>query len=524
MSGGRMLKITSYFKYHFPSFAVSFLLFLLVFSLFFSITKVNGFLIESWVLENERGEIGSTFQRFSKEPFTVFLTARISRDEVPFPGPLYLYIPQMYHSYLAVFADGVKIGSHGFVDKRSGYFWNWPLIFELPEKFSEITLEISGMYRVGTETGVYIVPSSETGKYMVLSFMVRVLIPITIGLSLAIGTVMFLLSNSLSSKERRIYMYLGIASVLGAVWLFDLIDFSDMNSSLSLLLFRKATISSAYFAFFFLLLGFSGILSKERKGFVDWVILVLNLIASVVLWMAPDLITMERFISSIAFVLIVNTIYLIFHLHRIQSRVLLGSVLFFIMCVLNDALVIIFPLKGMKLISNLGMVAMFIGFTYFLVTHYRDLLTKLTIVHTKSLIDPLTGAYNRGIFAEIQLNEGDTFVYIDIDDFKKINDTHGHDAGDEVLRNLVQIVKNHIRQSDAVVRMGGDEFLIILRGCSPEKAEEITRKILSDFEKSRFHPTFSYGVHPFTGSLNETLAKVDELMYRMKEGRKKGSA
>ncbi|WP_161595591.1 GGDEF domain-containing protein [Thermotoga neapolitana] len=178
----------------------------------------------------------------------------------------------------------------------------------------------------------------------------------------------------------------------------------------------------------------------------------------------------------------------------------------------------------MKLISNLGMVAMFIGFTYFLVTHYRDLLTKLTIVHTKSLIDPLTGAYNRGIFAEIQLNEGDTFVYIDIDDFKKINDTHGHDAGDEVLRNLVQIVKNHIRQSDAVVRMGGDEFLIILRGCSPEKAEEITRKILSDFEKSRFHPTFSYGVHPFTGSLNETLVKVDELMYRMKEGRKKGSA
>ncbi|ACM23562.1 Diguanylate cyclase [Thermotoga neapolitana DSM 4359] len=315
-----MLKITAYFKYHFPSFAVSFLLFLLVFSLFFSITKVNGFLIESWVLENERGEIGSTFQKFSKEPFTVFLAARISRDEVPFPGPLYLYIPQMYHSYLAVFVDGVKIGSHGFVDKRSGYFWNWPLIFELPEKFSEITLEISGMYRVGTETGVYIVPSSETGKYMVLSFMVRVLIPITIGLSLAIGTVMFLLSNSLSSKERRIYMYLGIASVLGAVWLFDLIDFSDMNSSLSLLLFRKATISSAYFAFFFLLLGFSGILSKERKGFVDWVILVLNLIASVVLWMAPDLITMERFISSIAFVLIVNTIYLIFHLHRIQSR------------------------------------------------------------------------------------------------------------------------------------------------------------------------------------------------------------
>lgn len=72
-----------------------------------------------------------------------------------------------------------------------------------------------------------------------------------------------------------------------------------------------------------------------------------------------------------------------------------------------------------------------------------------------------------------------------------------------MLRNLVQIVKKHIRQSNVVVRMGGDEFLIILRGCSPEKAEEITQKILSDFEESRFHLTFSYGVHPFTGSLNE---------------------
>lgn len=71
---------------------------------------------------------------------------------------------------------------------------------------------------------------------------------------------------------------------------------------------------------------------------------------------------------------------------------------------------------------------------------------------------------------------------MDLDNFKKINDTYGHESGDEILKALVQTIKKNVRQSDIVVRMGGDEFLVILRGCKPEKAEEIFQKILLEFK------------------------------------------
>lgn len=110
---------------------------------------------------------------------------------------------------------------------------------------------------------------------------------------------------------------------------------------------------------------------------------------------------------------------------------------------------------------------------------------------------------------------------MDLDNFKKINDTYGHESGDEILKALVQTIKKNVRQSDIVVRMGGDEFLVILRGCKPEKAEEIFQKILLEFKNSHpLQPEFSYGVVPFKESLERTLREVDESMYRMKDVKK----
>ncbi len=93
------------------------------------------------------------------------------------------------------------------------------------------------------------------------------------------------------------------------------------------------------------------------------------------------------------------------------------------------------------------------------------------------------------------------------------------------MKNLVFSIKNNIQASDIVVRMGGDEFLIVLRNSTEDRANEIAKKILNDFTNSHeLKPTFSYGVRIVGDNLSESIRKADFLMYKMKEETKKSSS
>jgi Amt family ammonium transporter len=109
--------------------------------------------------------------------------------------------------------------------------------------------------------------------------------------------------------------------------------------------------------------------------------------------------------------------------------------------------------------------------------------------------DALTGLINRGSFEQFveqvihtttEDNVGHVLAYIDLDHFKIINDSCGHAAGDELLRQVSQIFVRHIRQIDKVARIGGDEFAILLQGCPIDRAIEITEMILQDLRAFRF--------------------------------------
>ena len=109
--------------------------------------------------------------------------------------------------------------------------------------------------------------------------------------------------------------------------------------------------------------------------------------------------------------------------------------------------------------------------------------------------DPLTALANRREL-ERQLEEtlarfkaGDrphAFVFVDLDQFKLVNDTCGHLAGDELLRRIAQILRDEARPSDLVARLGGDEFGLLLSGCEPEQAGEIAERLRAAIETSGF--------------------------------------
>lgn len=146
--------------------------------------------------------------------------------------------------------------------------------------------------------------------------------------------------------------------------------------------------------------------------------------------------------------------------------------------------------------------------------------------------DSLTGIANRRQFSKILLAEMDrakrygtpmSLVMYDIDHFKHVNDTHGHDVGDRVLQTLTGLVKEHIRTNDVVARWGGEEFMLLMPQSDLEAARNAAEKLRLAIAAHRFEPcdqmTVSFGVATFEphDDLNSLLKRVDDALYRAKD-------
>ncbi|MCL4246321.1 MAG: GGDEF domain-containing protein, partial [Candidatus Dadabacteria bacterium] len=114
----------------------------------------------------------------------------------------------------------------------------------------------------------------------------------------------------------------------------------------------------------------------------------------------------------------------------------------------------------------------------------------------KSIRDPLTGLYNRGYLKETlerevlqasRRNDSLGVILLDVDHFKRFNDTFGHDAGDAVLTAVSRLLQKNVRGGDIACRYGGEEFLILMPGISADDAMERAEKVR--LEAGRLHVT-----------------------------------
>ncbi len=150
--------------------------------------------------------------------------------------------------------------------------------------------------------------------------------------------------------------------------------------------------------------------------------------------------------------------------------------------------------------------------------------------------DELTGVYRSGVFwqrADVWMQTLTAcgrpwaFVYLDLDDFKQINDTAGHFTGDAVLRAFGALLKAHGRQEDLVGRLGGDEFGCVLSGCTKEEAVNAAHRLLVAFQATSCDGlartcTFSAGVagwqanDPVPESIWDVARPADRALYQAK--------
>ena len=145
---------------------------------------------------------------------------------------------------------------------------------------------------------------------------------------------------------------------------------------------------------------------------------------------------------------------------------------------------------------------------------------KIEKAQKEALYDELTGILNRrGIDYKIKNLEKGSILFFDIDHFKRVNDTYGHEFGDYVLTQIGKILKKNFRKNDIIGRWGGEEFIVILPNTSYEDALKLAEKLRKIIEKHDFKGkkiTVSIGVSEYNGNLEEELEKADEALYEAK--------
>lgn len=151
-----------------------------------------------------------------------------------------------------------------------------------------------------------------------------------------------------------------------------------------------------------------------------------------------------------------------------------------------------------------------------LLTYFKKLkkerlyLKELEALNKKASVDFLTKVYNRRFIdtyfesllkaANLPIQTPISAIMIDIDNFKKINDTYGHAAGDYVLEFFAQLIMGCVRKSDIVARYGGDEFIIILPSTDSETAEVIAERIRNAVAQTQIPPLHGLSIPSITCS------------------------
>jgi diguanylate cyclase (GGDEF)-like protein len=157
------------------------------------------------------------------------------------------------------------------------------------------------------------------------------------------------------------------------------------------------------------------------------------------------------------------------------------------------------------------------------------------ILRNLAMIDPLTGLYNRRfaeqrLAAEVARSERRghplTVLTLDLNNFKEINDTYGHPAGDQVLQEFASRLNKVIRGSDLAVRLGGDEFLVVLPECTLEQLKLVLERLSSfelEWQGQKIPVTFSAGWKDYEQGdrPEEMLAGADQALYTNKRATKK---
>ncbi|MFV0502581.1 MAG: GGDEF domain-containing protein [Lachnospirales bacterium] len=336
-------------------------------------------------------------------------------------------------------------------------------------------------------------------------------------------------------------------------------DYLDFKKKLILLhyfyatmLFRIPYLTFAFFTdlpftkqmiFFSALLGIVYIILIRRRTFYHFY--VINTVEVIFFGFAVFIITGEIAVTYVFFTYVIMLLFTI--LPRSTKRLALTAT--FATLFILTPLVPVYNHLDVKIVDMVFVnVTFFIMFMFLLISNVdiNDRILLLFRQHTKHTnaeisekanSDQLTETLNRRGFLErleaLHSNretplKNHTLAYIDVDNFKRINDTFGHNFGDIVLKEVSEIMKRQFRESDIVARWGGEEFIILGVNTIDQKAYALFNHLRETIRRHKFyydpenfiHVTITIGIHQINSSFYETLEICDKYLYYGKKNGK----
>lgn len=157
-----------------------------------------------------------------------------------------------------------------------------------------------------------------------------------------------------------------------------------------------------------------------------------------------------------------------------------------------------------------------------------ELQKQIRELREQRIRDPLTQVYNRRFLEEVGEKEFArakryqrplTFIFLDIDEFKRINDQQGHLVGDQALKTVAALLSNYSRKSDFIFRYGGDEFLAIMPEIEEKGARQFLNRINQELSYTSLRISAGIATLEAESSLEELVEKADRRMYQGKRSK-----
>lgn len=453
---------------------------------------------------------------------------------------LVFFLNKLTDNAYQVELNGVIIGSEGDLERGHSMFKNSPNYFsfdrQLLEDENEFIIYTHASYKSGVEAkGVYIT-DHEVGMKQASKVDLFGTHLIVMGLGILIFSVVVIAFIYFLNPQREIgYLYCAIATLLITIFFMDYIKVVHLPSSY--LTFKKVFLISLHLAVWFYMLAMNQYLHSYYLKYASAITAISFIIMSL---SVNEFILYKQLYTYWYFALIVNItigfIYSVINIKKVRQAFSFSATLFyaFIYASLsvwieyfNYSFSINSPLVYIVIFSSLPLL---FGLEELMGKEQRIIDEKDRRKHDyiNSMTDDLTGIWNQR-FLYKKLNEPlkeVILVMIDIDDFKQVNDTYGHLAGDFVLKEFSRLAVNIIRKTDDVFRYGGDEFIMFLYQCNEietalrmEKLRQTIENHDFVFEGHLIKVTISVGIYEVEKNKNaeDLLKNVDQQLYKAKQ-------
>lgn len=413
--------------------------------------------------------------------------------------------------------------------------------FELKEILDENTIEIEtySLYKTGIESNNIIISKSDVGMKVIRLLDFHGTKMVILSLGFLFFSAIFTIYIYIVSDEKDIALiYSSIATLALSIYFIDYVKI--INLPIDYFIIKKILLLGLATGIFFYTLAVRTFTNMKKLA---WGVYLHYAWYIAIMFYSKDLIQFKTLYEYWYFGLIANILMFLiyFILHRKKSSRIHIFMITFILLASYTSFVVITEFTGgffslnspLLYITILAALPLMIGFDAIKNKEQKIIIEQQEKerVFLTSLEDSLTGAWNKRYFNILldKISSEDTLAMIDFDNFKKINDSYGHVAGDYILKSVSTLILKSIAKEDELCRIGGDEFVIVFSKCSKLDALEIMEEIQAKLETEEFKfdhhnikLTVSVGICKMESGMTKNIAlkKLDQFLYEAKHSGK----